>query len=161
MSSSASNRKKLDRWVTRLDDHSDATRDTALEMIVEVVRDEPHLRDEALRALTDVFKARPDIGHSVIWPIYQKLEEDLIASSLDLLRVIVSASGEFRTGGNFAMLLLWRLLESGAMSNTHPLIQDVRLGAAKYIASASPEDRDAAFRIVDWCEDNLEAQSLG
>lgn len=155
MSPVTPNRRKLDRWLPRLDDASSDTRDAAIETIVEVARDEPLLRDEVLSILAGIFKARPDDAHSVIWTVDQYLDPHVVASSIELLRAIVLVSGEFHTGGNFAMLLLWKLLDSGAMTKAHPLIHDVRSGAARYLASSNPNERDSAFRIVDWCEDNL------
>ena len=153
MTTNPTAQKKFNRWSSRLDDSSEDVRATAIEMLSEVGRDSLELRNSVSRELERILRTRPDDRSNVLYKIYFNLEE-CVASDLALMSAVIFASNAPESEG-IGMKLLWRLIEQNRLTVGHPLLEEVRAAATKYLRSETEADRDAAFQIVDWCDDNL------
>jgi len=152
-STNAIARKKFDRWSSRLADSSDDVRNTAIEMIAEVGRDDLALRESVVLKLGELLLRRPNDRQHILYQIKFNLEE-CVASHLGLMSAIIKVSNSSESGG-VAIGLLWKLIDTGRLTVGYPLLREVNAAAAEYLRAEAEDDRAAAFQIVDWCEDNL------
>lgn len=145
--------KKFERWSSRVNDPSEDVRRTSIEMLAEVARDDAALRARALSCLAVHLRDHPDDRKMTLWQVERELD-GCAAMHPELMAAVISVANAPESEG-FAMSLLWKLINDGRMGAAHASLAAARTVAQAYLQSMVEDERDAAFQIVDWCEDNL------